>query len=137
MDLVVFMLVRLTLSLVGGRVWGREADTLPAFTGMVVVFTLLFSALYSTVLHAIGGQTLGKLVVGIRVVGIEGEPLTAGAALLRWFAYGVSLAPLGAGFLMAGLRRDKRALHDLIAGTRVERVEAPVSAEPVGEPAPV
>jgi uncharacterized RDD family membrane protein YckC len=29
---------------------------------------------------------------------------------------------LGVGYLMAGLRRDKRALHDLIAGTRVERL---------------
>jgi uncharacterized RDD family membrane protein YckC len=29
---------------------------------------------------------------------------------------------LGIGYLMAGLRTDKRALHDLLAGTRVERL---------------
>jgi uncharacterized RDD family membrane protein YckC len=34
---------------------------------------------------------------------------------------------------MAGLRADKRALHDLIAGTRVERLPKPDA----GEPAPL
>jgi uncharacterized RDD family membrane protein YckC len=64
-------------------------------------------------------------VVGIRVVGVDGAPLTVGSALLRYLAYYVSLLPLGFGYLMAALRRDKRALHDLIAASRVERLPAP------------
>jgi len=35
------------------------------------------------------------------------------------------------GFVMAGLRHDKRALHDLIAGTRVEHLPEPGAAAPV------
>ncbi len=86
--------------------------------------TLLFTALYTAVLHALDGQTLGKLAVGVRVVGTDGERLSFGAALLRWLAFWLSLGSLGFGFVMAGLRRDKRALHDLVAGSRVERIPA-------------
>jgi uncharacterized RDD family membrane protein YckC len=88
----------------------------------VGLFTLLFAAVYATVLHASEGQTIGKLIVGARVVGTAGERLPLGASLLRWLAGFVALAPLGFGFLMAGMRRDKRGLHDLIAGSQVLRV---------------
>ena len=54
----------------------------------------------------------------------DGARLTVGPALLRYLAYYLSAATLGVGFLAAGLRRDKRALHDLIAGSRVERLRA-------------
>ena len=73
----------------------------------------------------VAGQTLGKAVVGIRVVGTDGALLTFGPAFLRYLASGLSVVPLGFGYLMAALRRDKRALHDLIAGSRVERPVAP------------
>src|ERR687891_427415 len=65
---------------------------------------------------------LATVLVGLRVVGTDGTLLTAGPALLRYLAYYLSLMPLGFGYLVAGLRRDKRALHDLIAGSRVERL---------------
>jgi uncharacterized RDD family membrane protein YckC len=97
--------------------------------GLVGLFTLLFTAMYTTALHALTGQTLGKLAFGVRVVSHEGGPLPVGAALLRWLAYSVSMAPLGFGFLMAGLRHDKRALHDLIAGSRVEHLPARLPAD--------
>lgn len=84
--------------------------------------TILFAALYSVTLHALTGQTLGKMLVGVRVEGLDGEPPSAGVAALRQLAYTASLATFGFGYLMAGLRADKRALHDLLADTRVVRV---------------
>jgi uncharacterized RDD family membrane protein YckC len=129
LDVVVFFVVQRSLSVAGARVWGRPVEDDPTVAGLVGLFSVLFTALYTTVLHALTGQTLGKLALGVRVVGVDGRPLAVGAALLRWLGYGVSAAPLGFGFLMAGLRRDKRALHDLIAGSRVERALAPL---PVG-----
>lgn len=136
-DLVLLGVVQFSLGLVGGRVWGRDVDALPVFQTLIGLFTLLFSCLYATVLHSTGGQTIGKLLVGVRVLGVEGEPLPPGAALLRWFGYFASFATLGAGFAMAGLRRDKRALHDLIAGSRVERERRPAPAPAVEEPSAV
>ena len=99
------------------------------------VFTLVFAGVYTTVLHTMDGQTIGKMLMGARVVGADGAPLPLGAALLRYVAYFVSAAPLAMGFIMAGLRRDKRALHDLIAGSRVDRIRARPRARAEAPPA--
>jgi len=64
-----------------------------------------------------------------------GPPPALGAALLRFVAYFASAAPFALGFVMAGLRHDKRALHDLIAGTRVERLSRAAGEEPAPPPA--
>jgi uncharacterized RDD family membrane protein YckC len=94
------------------------------------------SPLYTTVLHGqIGGQTLGKMLMGVRVMGVEGGMLSFGAALLRFIGYFASLASLGLGFGMAGLRPDKRALHDLLAGSCVVRVARARGPAPTMEPA--
>jgi len=130
LDFVVFGVVKFSFDRIGARLFGLEMGT-----AWPALFTLLFTAAYTTLLSAVGGQTIGKMIVGIRVVGPDGEAPTIGPAFMRYLAYFVSLATFGLGFAMAGLRRDKRALHDLMAGTRVERAQAP-RAEPV-VPAPV
>lgn len=129
-DLALFRLVQVSLGLVATRVWGADADDSSIFELTIGVFTVAFAGLYVTLLHASTGQTIGKLLVGARVVLVDGERVPIGAALLRFFGSFVSFATLGFGYLMAGLRHDKRALHDLIAGTRVERSvsRAPASA---------
>lgn len=124
-DVTVFALVSFSLRATAAALWGREADESALIQVTATAFTLLFTALYTTVLHATDGQTLGKLVAGVRVVDLDGAPLPGGAAFLRYLAYFPSALPLGFGFFMAGLRRDKRALHDLIAGSRVERLARP------------
>lgn len=121
-DFVLFFFVQVSLGFVAARIWGPDVEESIVFLPLVWVFTLIFVGAYTTVLHALGGQTVGKMLAGVRVVGDDGEPPTIGVALLRYFAYFVSLATLVGGYAMAGLRRDKRALHDLIAGTRVERI---------------
>ncbi len=127
-DFVVFTLVDVSLGRAARRVWGPGVHDSMALQFTISVFTLIFAALYVTLLHAATGQTLGKAMVGARVVLVDGGPLPLGTALLRFFAYAFSCLPLGFGFVMAGLRRDKRALHDLVAGTRVERDPAPARA---------
>jgi uncharacterized RDD family membrane protein YckC len=44
-----------------------------------------------------------------------------GRALVRWISYGLVFATLGLGWLVAVLDRERRGLHDWIAGTRVIR----------------
>jgi uncharacterized RDD family membrane protein YckC len=121
-DVVIFELVQFSFGVVAGRIWGAGVDDVPEFHVAVVAFTLLFTAVYTTVLHAWGGQTVGKALVGVRVVAADGGFLPLRAALLRHLAYVASIATLGFGYVMAGLRADRRALHDLLAGSRVERV---------------
>jgi uncharacterized RDD family membrane protein YckC len=133
-DLVVFVLVQYSFELMASAMLGPGADGGGAQSPVALLFTLLFTAAYTTVLHAVTGQTIGKSLVGVRVLGTDGAPLTLGAAFLRYLAYFISLIPLGFGYLVAALRRDKRALHDLIAGSRVERME--LRRRPVRRPVP-
>jgi uncharacterized RDD family membrane protein YckC len=132
-DLAVFFVVYLSFKLIGARLLGADAETEATF------FTLVFCGAYTTVLHGLAGQTLGKMLVGVRVISGDDGPPPYGAAFLRFIGYFVSFGTLTLGFVMAGLRHDKRALHDLIAGTRVERdQEAAITAPPPAEtPGPV
>lgn len=70
------------------------------------------------------GTTPGKFLVDLRVVDHR-TGCRAGLARLvvRYAGYFLSALPLGLGFVLAGLHRDRRALHDLVAGTRVVMVE--------------
>jgi uncharacterized RDD family membrane protein YckC len=122
-DLVVIGVAQLVLALAAAARWGSATDT----SGGVGFFTLVFAIAYPAVLHALVGQTLGKLVTGVRVVAVDGGLLPFGAALLRAFAAWLGLlVTLGVGHVIGGLRKDKRALHDLIAGSRAERLPRPV-----------
>jgi uncharacterized RDD family membrane protein YckC len=135
-DFFVFFLVQLSFALIGARLSGVDVDG-AASRPLATFFTVVFAGVYTTVLHCLAGQTIGKLLVGVRVVAGEDGVPPFGAALLRFGAYFVSAAPFMLGFVMAGLRHDKRALHDLIAGTRVERSIAPEpAAAPPAEPPP-
>jgi uncharacterized RDD family membrane protein YckC len=135
-DFGVFALVQLSFRFIGAKVWGPDADGAATFMPLVSIFTVGFAAAYTTVLHALGGQTIGKMLVGIRVVVGDGEPPPVGTALLRFLGYFASGGIVALGFVMAGLRHDKRALHDLIAGTRVEWLPTAPGREPA-EPSPV
>ena len=133
LDFLVFLLVQFSFGLIGGRVWGPDVASTPTFRPIVVLFTVVFAGAYSTLLLALGGQTIGKMLVGVRVAAGE-EPPSIGAALLRFIGYFASLGTLTLGYVMAGLRQDKRALHDLIAGTRVEYVSRADAEAPVAPP---
>jgi len=86
------------------------------------LFSFVLGTGYPIVFHWQWGQTLGKMAMQIRVVDVGGGPLTLGQATGRQFASWLSALILCIGYVMAGIREDKRALHDLIAGTRVVRV---------------
>jgi uncharacterized RDD family membrane protein YckC len=69
-----------------------------------------------------GGQTLGKMMAGIRVVQSDSDAsLDLGHAFLRTVMWVVLAVPAGLGFLSALFSRDHRGLHDRFAGTRVVR----------------
>ena len=136
-DLAVIFVVKGLLGVLAARTWRGDVQTL-GIQGALALSTLLFAAAYVIVLHAVEGQTIGKLVVRVRVVSLDGSPPPLGASVLRFLACFASAVPLGFGFVMAGLRRDRRALHDLLAGTRVERLAPaprPAPLEPPPAPA--
>jgi len=120
-DLIIIGLVQLVLRLIAAARFGVDGSA-----GPVGFFTLVFAIAYPTVLHAIAGQTVGKLVARVRVVALDGGAVPLGAAFLRAVAFWAELPlTLGIGQIVGGLRKDKRAFHDLLAGTRAERLPRP------------
>jgi uncharacterized RDD family membrane protein YckC len=90
----------------------------------LVAFLLLQNGGYLVAFTA-GGQTLGKMATGIRVVPSDADaPLDLGRAFLRTLMWAVLAVPAGLGFLPALFNRDHRGLHDRFAGTRVVRASA-------------
>lgn len=65
------------------------------------------------------GATPGKRLAGLRVEGAEGGRAGLAQLALREAVKLLSLGLLGLPFLALLLRRDRRGLHDLAAGTRV------------------
>jgi uncharacterized RDD family membrane protein YckC len=72
------------------------------------------------------GATPGKWLLGLRVIDHRGRcPIGPTRAFLRLLAYISSSLTLCWGHFLVVLRRDRRALHDILAGTRVVRWQPP------------
>lgn len=83
------------------------------------LFLLMVKASYFSVFTALGGQTVGKMATGIRVVDDNGRDVEPSRAVQRTLAALASVAAVGIGFAPLLLGGDRRALHDRVAGTRV------------------
>ena len=92
--------------------------------GPLLTFLLVQNGGYLVAFTA-GGQTLGKMAVGIRVVPADDEPsIDLGRAFLRTLVWVLLAVPAGLGFLTALFSPNHRGLHDRFAGTRVVRASA-------------
>lgn len=121
-DLVILAIVDALVVYLTMQICGIGVDDLNILPkGPLVAFLLLQNCGYLVAFTA-GGQTLGKMAMGIRVVCSEDEAtLGVGHALLRTLMWIVLAVPAGLGFLTAILSSDHRGLHDRFAGTRVVR----------------
>jgi uncharacterized RDD family membrane protein YckC len=98
----------------------RDLDILPK--APLLAFLLVQNGGYLVAFTA-GGQTLGKMAAGIKVVPTHADAsLDLGRSLLRTLVWTALALPAGLGFLTALFGHDRRGLHDLCAGTRVVRV---------------
>jgi uncharacterized RDD family membrane protein YckC len=108
----------LTLRLAGLTL--AELSVLPKVP--LITFLLLLNGGYFVLFTAAGGQTIGKMASGIRVVPQQpdaGLRVPFSTAVVRAVAYAVSLLPAGLGFVPILFSPDGRALHDRLSDTRV------------------
>jgi len=84
-------------------------------------FLLLLNGGYLVAFTAAGGQTIGKMLTGIRVMGDDGTRVDVGRAVLRAGGCFLSVLTAGLGYVPAFFTPDARALQDRVAGTRVVR----------------
>ncbi len=94
-------LVTLVLGLVGGVIAGFAVGALAAIglvrtgwasridemTGLSLLLGLAASTAYHTLSEGLGGATVGKLILGLRVVSEDASPAKVGRALLRSLAF--------------------------------------------------
>ena len=126
--LAAFALDWLTLSIIADIVRfayriGSGTDPGMAHLDIALFLSAVFFILYFTLLTGEGGQTLGKMLLGIRVQRTDGSPVGYGRAFMRTLGYGVSVFFMTfLGFLWALWDKKNQAWHDKIAGTVVVKV---------------
>jgi len=106
----------------------KVADASPSSLGTAALvpmgaFVAAVGVAYLLMFTAAGGQTVGKMLMGIRVVDDstpDGDRLTLGQAAGRAVLAPLSVAMLGLGWLPAVFGRGQ-ALHDRLVHTRVVR----------------
>jgi uncharacterized RDD family membrane protein YckC len=122
-----FVLGNLLLRPLMGRPGGIPADnpwflfenTSPQITALVLLF-LMGNWVYFSLCESSKWQaTIGKKVLGLMVVDLQGKRLSFGRASGRFFAKILSSMTFMVGFLMAGFTKRKQALHDIVAGCLV------------------
>ena len=77
---------------------------------IIILNWLYFSFMESSKYQA----SLGKLIMGIKVVDIHGKRLSFEKASNRFFATTISYLTFYVGFLMVGFTQNKQTLHDIL-----------------------
>jgi uncharacterized RDD family membrane protein YckC len=150
LDMAMYCGLCLLLALPVGRsfdwsaAWGSidefaRAVSEPTWLGHASSIVGLWIALwlcYFVVGWGLLGATPGKWAMGLRITDYRQRcPIGPTRAMMRLAAYCVSSVTLEWGHLMIMIRNDRRALHDVLAGTRVVRKCRPApAAEPTPEP---
>jgi uncharacterized RDD family membrane protein YckC len=131
---------------VGLSAHGRSVtwETVSRLFPLVVFGVIGLATIYFVLFHGMEGKTIGKWLLGLKVVGKEQGTITFRRAFLRWVATvgfaplalssarslaagdglgvaTVGFAPLALSFLWVLWSREKRAWHDYLAGTWVIR----------------
>lgn len=129
--------VNLTLGDTQYAVFGSKA-------GAYFLITLAIGIGYFVVLQGLRGLTLGKALVGIRVVREDGVSMPGvGRAFARWFLVIADafpyLIPYLTGFIVAMVNKSNKRIGDMVAGTIVVTRDsigtAPATTGLEGDPA--
>jgi uncharacterized RDD family membrane protein YckC len=87
--------------------------------GSIAALLAIALFVYATLAHGLAGATVGKRLLGLRVVGPGGARPSLARSASRSLLGVLSASLLGAGFLLALFTASGRSLHDLLARTWV------------------
>ncbi len=100
-------------------VTGRSVSWHLGGTIAVGVVFAVWELTYFGYCWATAGRTPGMTLLGLRVIRADGEDLDPWRGVLRSLVFPLSIIACGLGFVGILVQRDRRALHDLLAGTAV------------------
>jgi len=108
--------------LVLGRLFGEDgAKLLSSETNNIAwLVAILIGVSNVVLLPMITGQSIGKMIVGIKIVRLSGEHAAIGTIAFRQtIGYLITFLTAGLGFFLSVFGSRGRALHDLFSGTVV------------------
>jgi len=120
-DYIFFLIIPAT-SIILGRLLGYDGRRLldSELTNTGWLFGILLALTNLVIFPMFSGQSVGKMLTGIRIVSRDGKSPTFATILVRHLVgYPITLGSLGLGFFVSFFSTKGRALHDLIAGTVV------------------
>ncbi len=114
----VFGLVLAAASFVASLISGHSVN----WSRSDILVAILYGCwwlLYFGYSWAANGKTFGMALLGVRVVSRDGDAAGPKRAIIRTLAFPLSFLLFGLGFTGILVGRERRALHDVIAGTCV------------------
>ena len=114
--------MRLVASLIDGMILfvvGFVIGLLLSGSAAANLLAILIGFTYTVGFWVAEGATPGKMAMGVKIVSSNGEPISGGQAIGRYFAQILSALILGIGFLMIAWTPKKQGLHDYMANTVV------------------
>lgn len=95
--------------------------SIPTQSGLIYSITLvLWAFFYLWISYAVFGKTIGKMLLGVRVVSSDGQIVLKGRqSFLRVLTYPLSFLIFGLGLLGIVFNRQRQAWHDRFAQTAV------------------
>lgn len=122
-DAIILWIIQLVLLFCAGFVITvvseANEDVSAGFSLLINCLAFLISVGYFVGFWATTGQTPGKMVMGIKVISTDGQPVSWGKAILRYIGYIISSLILSLGFIWIAFDAKRQGWHDKIAGTYV------------------
>ncbi len=116
--ILIFVITTLTLK-IGLLIVDTDFGTNMNVVASLYLILLFLSSTYFVFLQGLAGQTIGKMLFGIRVIRDDGESPGPWEAFVRWLGYFISTFFIFVGFVWAIFDSKGQAWHDKFAGTYV------------------
>ena len=114
------------LSITFGLFMGIGVGITSAFDTLGIVLATFFMILllcYPLIMEIMSdGQTIGKSIMGIQVICLDGSKPSKTALFLRWILYGVDFGCMFVGIVFIIFSKNCQRLGDLAAGTTVVKL---------------
>ena len=114
----IFMLVLAAINFAASILTGKNIDLNRNETWVVIAY-FVWGFIYFARFWGLNGRTAGGALFGVQVLTDDGGDVSGRRAIARTLAFPLSFLILGLGFLGILLGDQRRALHDVIAGTVV------------------
>jgi uncharacterized RDD family membrane protein YckC len=121
-DLALFSGIAMVVVYFAGRAARVDVESLVASWPWLAAYLGLLAVFYASYFTGTTGQTPGKLVTGLRVVGPSGRPPAYPQAAVRAVAGLAGIAVAGLGCVPMAFDPAARTLHDRLFRTRVVRL---------------